>query len=287
MWYVFIAMPLLALIKTTVQGRYSKKNVETFSDVLFYNSAVFLTATITLAVIFLRQMPPLEVIIYALLNGAFSVLFQSFYTLAFRNGPVSATVIINSFNLVLILLAGTIFFNETWSIFAIIGFVFMALAFYLLPARGGDKKANLKWFIFVLLTFFFGGLTGVVTLFFSRSEFNAMQPEFVVFTFLIAFVLCSIITLFNVKVKKDPITIKKDWKLPTAALVIGASVGLYNLVTVIALQNYDSYIVSPVVNGTLMVLIMITNCILDKEKPTKKMIFGLISAVIGIVLLNL
>lgn len=287
MWYVFIVMPILSLIKTTLQGRYSKSNIKTFSDLLLYNSATYLVATITLAIIFLRQMPPIEVFLYASLSGILSILFQTFYTLAFRNGPVAPTVIITSFNIVLILIAGTIFFEESWSIYAIIGFVFMAAAFYLLPAKGGDKKANLKWAFFITLTFLFGGLGGVVTLFFSRSEFSAYKPEYTTLFFAVALVLCSLLTLFNVKVKKDPITIKKDWKLPTVALVIGAALGIYNLVMAIAFEHFPSYIVSPVTNATLMVLVMFLNCILDKEKPTKRMILGLISAVIGIVLLNL
>lgn len=287
MWYVFIVMPILALIKTTLQGRYSKTNVKTFSDVLLYNTVVYFTAAIVLAIIFLRQIPPVEVFIYATINAVLSILFQSFYTLAFRNGPVSATVIITSFNIVLILIAGTIFFEESWSIYAIIGFVFMAIAFYMLPARGGDKKANLKWAIYIALTFLFSGLNGVVTLFFSHSEFASMNSEFITTTFAISFVLCSLLTLFNSKIKKDPITIKKDWKLPTVALIIGTALGVYNLITVIAFGHYPSYIVSPIVNATLMVLVMALNCFLDKEKPTKKMVIGLIAAVIGIVLLNL
>jgi drug/metabolite transporter (DMT)-like permease len=163
----------------------------------------------------------------------------------------------------------------------------MFAAFYLIPARTKDKKISLKWIIYVALSFLTTGIFSSFLLVFSKSEFGAMQNEYVAITFSIATILSSLLTLFNVKVKKEPITIKLDYKLPLVALVIGGALGIYNLINVIAFKHFESYILSPIVSGSIMVLTMVVNAIINKEKPTTKMLIGVAFAVVAIVFLNL
>lgn len=288
MHYLFLIFaPVCAMIKAVVQGRYTKKRVNTFSDVLLYNCAVFFATAGVFAIVFLRAFPPIEVILYSLLGSVFIIGFQISYTMAFKSGPITASVIINSFCIVMGMVAGLIFFNEQWSILAIIGLVFMALCFYLVPARGENKKINIKWIIAISLSFLFSGANSTIALFFAKSEFAEWNSTYMVFSFAMACVWALIILLFNVKAKKEPITINKGWGLPCVALVIGGALGGYNLLNVYSLQYFESYIAMPVVNGAIIVLVMIVNSIIDREKPTLKTLFGVISAVIAIVLLNL
>lgn len=287
MYYIFIAMPLLSTIKTVTQGRYSKKHIKTFSDVLIYNTLAFFFSALVLGVIFLRQIPPIEVFGFALINAICAILFQTFYTLALKNGPTTATIIINTFSIVITMFTGAIFYNEQWSIYNIIGFILMSAAFYLIPARNNDKKANLKWIILTALSFLFGGFNTAAMLVFSKSNFVSYQNEYTTLIFALAFVLCGLFTLFNVKARKEPITIKKSIELPIVALVIGGAVGLYNLLNVIGYNYFPSYILLPVVCGLIIVLVMVVNSILNKEKPTLKMLIGVALAVIAIVLLNI
>ena len=287
MYFVFIVMPLLSVIKVTMQGKYSQKHIKTFSDVLLYNTIVFLFSAFILAAIFLRQLPPLEVWIYALISATGAFLSQTFYTLAFKNGPITPTAIINSFNIIFTLFAGLIYFNEQWTIFTIVGFAFMSVAFCLIPGKNNDKKANLKWLILTAITFVCFGLSSVVMLLFSRSEFSKWQSAYTVLIFSIASVFSFIFTLFNVKVRKEPITIKRNWNLPLVALIIGGALGLYNLVNVIAYQHFPSYLVTPIISGACIGLTMIVNSIINREKPTIKMLIGVACAVVAIVLLNL
>ena len=277
-------MPLLSVIKVITQGKYSKKNVKSFSDVLLYNTLAFFFSALVLAVIFLRHVPTLEVVLFSLASAIASTLFQVFYTITLKNGPIAITSIMVSFNIVLTLIAGAVFFNEKWSIFTIIGFIFMACAFYLMPARKDDKKSNLKWLILVVCTMLFSGLYGVVMLFFSKSAFACFQGEYVVLTFSFASLICFILTLFTKR--KEPITIKFNWVLPLIGIIIGGTLGLYNLLNVVALKNYDSYVAVPIINGTTIFLSMAVNSIIDREKPTVKMIIGVVCAIVAIVLLN-
>ncbi len=285
--YVFILMPILSVIKVLTQARYSKKNIRTFSDVLIYNTIAFFFSALVLSIIFLRQLPPIEVWLYASISAITNVLYQIFYTLALKSGPVAVSAIINSFNIVLTLIAGAIFFNEQWTIYTIIGFAIMSVAFFLVPTKTDNKKANLKWLCFIILSFISCGLYGVVMLFFSKSQFGTMKSEYVTITFAIASVMCLILTLFNTKVRKEPISIKRNFELPIVGLVIGVTLGLYNLLNVIAFQKFPSYIVSPVLSGSIIVLTMFASAIVNKEKITIKMLIGVIFAVIAIVLLNL
>ena len=285
--YVFILMPILSAIKVLTQARYSKKSLNTFSDVLLYNAIAFFFSALVLSIIFLRQLPPIEVWLYACISAITNVLYQIFYTLTLKTGPVAVSAIINSFNIVFTLLAGAIFFNEQWSVYTIIGFAFMSVAFCLVPTKTDNKKANLKWLCFIILTFVSCGLYGVVMLFFSKSQFGTMKSEYVAITFTIASVICLILAFFNTKVRKEPISIKRNFELPIVTLVIGGTLGLYNLLNVIAFQKFPSYIVSPVISGLIIILTMLASAVINKEKITLKMLIGTIFAVIAIVLLNL
>ena len=285
--YVFILMPILSAIKVLTQARYSKKSLNTFSDVLLYNAIAFFFSALVLSIIFLRQLPPIEVWLYACISAITNVLYQIFYTLTLKTGPVAVSAIINSFNIVFTLLAGAIFFNEQWSVYTIIGFAFMSVAFCLVPTKTDNKKANLKWLCFIILTFVSCGLYGVVMLFFSKSQFGTMKSEYVAITFTIASVICLILAFFNTKVRKEPISIKRNFELPIVTLVIGGTLGLYNLLNVIAVQKFPSYIVSPVISGLIIILTMLASAVINKEKITLKMLIGTIFAVIAIVLLNL
>lgn len=287
MFYVFIVMPLLSTIKTVTQGKFSKNNIKTFSDVFIYNTLAFFFSALILAVIFLRQIPPFQVLIYSLITGACSVMFQTFFTLALKNGPTTATIIINNFGIVFTLLTGAIFYSEVWTIFNIVGFLFMSAAFYLIPAKTKDKKATIKWLILVSLSFIFSGLNSAVMLVFSKSQFTAFQSEYMTLTFAFACILSLLITFFNVNIKKDPITLKRNKILPIVAIIIGGALGLYNLVNVIAYKYYPSNVLTPITCGLTITLVMIVNSILNKEKPTLKMLIGVLFAVVAIVLLNL
>ena len=287
MYFIFVIMPILSVLKITMQGKYSQKNVKTFSDVLIFNTISFLFSTIILAIIFLREIPPVEVWIYALISGFVFVFYQVFYTFAFKKGPISATAIIVSFYIVFVLLSGLIFYNETWNAFTIIGLCFMFIAFYLIPSKSNDKKANLIWLIFTILTFIFAGLSGSILFLFSKSTFSSWKTEYITLFFVFATLLSSLFTLFNVKVRKDPITIKRSRELPIVSSIIGLALGIYYVLYVVIYQYYPSYIVSPIISGTTIALTMIVNSIINKEKPTLKMLIGVGFAVIAIVLLNI
>ena len=284
--FLFVA-PILSAIKVVSQGRYAKKNVNNLSDVLLFNAVVFFATALILALLFVRAIPPIEVFLFASLTSVFTVAFQVCYTLAFKSGPIAPTVIICNFNIVITLLVGLIFFGEKWSIFTFVGLAFMAVAFFLIPAKSGENKVNLKWVLFTCLAFLSTGLINVVSLLFARSEYRAWKSTYLSIAFLFACVLALLILLVNVKVKKQPLQMKINLNLPLTALIIAGALGLFNLFNIYALQYFESYIALPVISGLGIVTATVLNFFVNKEKISKRMMIGVLFAIISIVLLNL
>lgn len=285
-----LAPALCASGKATVQGALTKKRVTSFSDAAALNATVFLLTAVIFSALFVRAVPSVEVFGYALLSAIFVVGFQFSYTLAFKNGSVASAAIINTFNVIFPLVTGALLYSEKWSMFTVIGCVFMAAAFYLVPSRTGNAKSNGKWLLFTLLAFVFAGLNNTLALVFSRSDFAVQSSYMVALSYAFAFPIALITFAFSRKREKrtgqtSTFSLGVATIFPT--LAISVLLGVNNLLTLKALATWRSNVFFPVTNGATIVFTAVLNVVCFREKPSLGSVIGIALAVIAAVLLNL
>lgn len=285
-----LAPPLSAAVKATAQGSFTKKRVTTFSDAAAFNALVFAFTAVIFSSLFVRELPSLQLLAYAALSAVFIAGFQFSYTLAFKNGAVAPAVIINTFNVIFPLLTGAIFYEEKWTLFTAIGCACMAAAFYLVPARGNDKKINGKWVVFTIAAFVFAGLNNSLSLVFSKSGIAENGSSLVAFSYAFAFPLAAFAFAISKRKEKHSSvvgTLKPDVTAFVTSFAISALLGANNLFTLLALGEWQSNVFFPISNGATIVFTVAFNFVLYREKPALKSIIGIVFAIIAVILLNL
>lgn len=289
MIYLFI-VPVLATIKVIGQGALSRRRVHCLRDALRTNAMIFGTVAIFLSVLFFREMPPAEVLIYSIINAVCIVGFQAFYIMAFSTGPISATNILNSFNLVLPLIVGVFAYGESWGPFTIIGLCAMTAAFLLIPGSRDERKANMKWFVLTLCATLLNGCTSLMMTVFTHSRFSDYNNYYIIFSYLFAFVLSVVVSLFvrgencgGESEKHRGFDIKTVLLVALTALALGA----HNACMAKALMSVDGLIFYPVTNVAAMILVTASDVILFRQKLSKKTVTGIIFGMVAIVLLNI
>ena len=156
-WHVvilFVISIFSVVSHKTITGTYVRKYQMKMSEHYLISASYSTACAVTL---FLLNSLTINLSTFSLLSGIafgfFISLSQVSTSLALKSGPYGYTNVITYFSTVITALSGFIFWGEEITALKIIGVVFMLACFYFAVARKeGDKKANVKWFIFTLLS---------------------------------------------------------------------------------------------------------------------------------------
>ena len=206
-------------------------------------------------------------------------------------GPIGTTTLIVNLSLLIPVLLGVLFWNETLNTYNLIGIpcVLLTLILSVPSGKDTDKKSSLQWTISVLITFLLDGLLSVIQQMFLISCTEAYSAQFVLVSAVFGLLICMCACAFFYL--KD-----KTLKLPARdkispfiiiALVVGASTGIATMFNMDALALIDGVIVFPVRQGGLILMITLYGIVRYKDKFDMKTALMLLSGISGIVLMNL
>ena len=288
-----VLLPLLSTIKVYIQGKLARDRVKSTSDLFLLNGLIFASLVVIMTPLFYRQIPPIEIILLCMLRATISMLFQVFYSLAFKTGPVSLAAIIVGFHIILPMITGVIAFNEELTLISIIGIIMIFFSICMIPARkGSSNKANIKWLVITLIAFLLSGINNSITTLFSRSSYAEYNDEFIITGYIFASIFCFIVwSIGRVDGGVLPGYLKGGRKslLPIAAGVVGIAVvlGAYNIGLIHATASISSIILFPVRSVLGIVMNLLVDIIFYKQRFTKLQFFGIIIGTVAVVMLNL
>ncbi len=205
-----------------------------------------------------------------------------FVIYAIRYVGVAASTVIGVLSILMPIVFGIFLWGENPVPQQIIGIV---LALFSLLLIGGTKteegkKETRRWFTpFLLISFFL--LAGCSRL--SQEAFKYVAEPNQKPTFLLsAFVVASIPSIVTLIVRRKRITL--------AELAIGVALGLSNLLQsqflLMALDQFEGFIVFPVVSAGGLVFVTLCATFVFKEKLSRKSYLGIGLASLALVLLN-
>lgn len=277
-----IILPLLAAMKVTVQGFVSRKKCVSVGDSFLLNAMIFAASVLVLFPLKFAGWPAAKILLPALFFGVCSTAFQCLYLAAFKAGPVGMTTVINNFNLLLPILYSACVFGETITRRRLGGVLLMAVSLILLP-RQSKGKFHWKWLLLSLAALVAAGSNNTILLIVSRSNFNKYESDMVVVTgFAVAAVLSSLISLLF----RKSISLKPDLPSVGGIAVCGVAIGLHNCLTIVSLKALPAIILYPIVNILTILLILLSDFVIYKEKLSKRQIVGIVLAAGAIILLN-
>lgn len=291
LYLIMFAMPLIAVAKVVIQGKVTKGFIETTEQLMLFNAVQFFIAAAANTALNVRSFPPdfLFLILAALGTSVFTMLTQTCYTAALKEGPVGKTCIIFNFAAFIPLAAGVVFFNEALNINKILALICMAVAFILIP-RNGKEPINRKWLLLAAGAMVSNGMANVILLFVGKTPaLNSNKDLYFTFIFLFASAisLCIYAVLHKIKPTAAIGKMLGTPKFLYGAAAIGVLICVYNYCTPLVLSGVDSTVFYPVTNLGVMVISALAGIVLFKEKISLKSGIGIVIALISILLTNI
>lgn len=217
--------------------------------------------------------------LFAVTFGAATI----FSTLAISCGPLSLSVLISSFSLMIPTFYGLLFLKEPVSFGLLPGIALLAVSLFLINRRTKDSPVTLKWLVFVFLSFAGNGLCSVVQKMQQNAFSGDFKNEFMILS--LGMVAGIMLTAIIITERKECLkTAATSWYL---ALGCGIMNGAVNLFVMVLSGLMSVSLMFPLISVGGIIISFIVSKLFYKEKLTKAQYYGFVLGIAAIVFLNL
>lgn len=286
---LLVLVAVFAGIKVTLQGQMSRRFIRTLADTLWFNVLLFAVIAIMLAVVFPVGRLDGVILGFGVLVGCTTVLAQTFYALAFNSGPVSLTVLIANFSILINTIFSAIVFKEKVYLSQICGIVFLVASMMLSTSQDqGDAKANRRWLIYSITVMLAFGVGNSVQKLFWITE-SSKIPNSDVTLLIVMYVSAALIALALYAIlagKKQTSALGFQKTVMLFVLAIGASLCLFQKSSMFALANVDGSFYFPTVSGLQSLWIAIIGIVMFHDKLSRRQKIGVVCGILCVALMN-
>lgn len=157
-WLMLFLTVIMLFLQNVIMKQYNK-NVGGFRSLIRFNIIWALSVLVFFMVIakgrYVFHLPTLLFSVVFALAYAAVILFQ---VLAIRNGPLSLSVLIISYSLVIPALAGVVYLGETLKVGGILGIGMLILSLFLTNFSKSNEPLKLRWFAYAFLALLGNGV---------------------------------------------------------------------------------------------------------------------------------
>ena len=292
---LFVLTVLANVAFSSFQAVYVKKRLQHNSDYYLLNvgSSLFCMLALMLLSGFQLQCSAYTLLL-GVLFGVATMIASVSRSKALKVGPWSYTTVIICASTVFTAISGWLFWQESLSIWKILGIIlmFFCCCFAIDRQETEKKKFNLSWLIFCLIAMVCVTLIGIMQKIHQTSKYQGELMPFLVVAFLVS-ALGSLAMYFIYRCREEKIapTEKKKMDFWRLFLFVSAVYGLAtagnNAINLYLSGVVDAAIMFPIVNGIPLVLNVALSFVLFKEKLTKKQWIGFILGFASVVCLSL
>ena len=194
-----------------------------------------------------------------------------------KNGVVLSSTFMK-LGLLVSMLISMAFFGERPEIWQWLGFLLAVAAIILINYQPGEKKANSKWGLLLILLA--GGTADAMSKVFEEMGKPVLSDHFLLYTFTMALIFCVGLNFIS----KKGIPGKKE-------LVYGMLIGVPNFFSAKfllgALKDLSAVIVYPACNVATILVVTMAGVLLFKERLEKRQWTALAMILVALVLLNI
>ena len=288
---IILALVALGTVKTTFQSRISKKYIRNSQDTLIYNSQVFAAIAVVMAIIFKVSVPDKTLICFALIVACATLIFQSTYSVALSTGPVSLTVLIINFNVLLTTAVSVFFFKDKFYLTQFFGIMFLVISMFLSTAKVEDgQKISAKWLILTIIAAVSTAAGALLQKCYGKlpTEVEASDTTFLFFMYGFASIFGVItILLKRYTGKKEKSTMGFNKVVLGVSCIIGLVLGLYQKLYMNALVNIDGTLLFPTYAGLSSLVMTLIGVVMFKDRLSRKQVWGVVCGIICIILMNM
>ena len=272
--------------KASFQGHFLRKNAKNTTDNLLFNCLIFWAAAVAMTALFCRSVPSWQTIVYGSIFGICSILYQYLYSSAMECGPMSLTVMFNTFYLVITIAAGILFFNDSLKATGVFGvLVLFAALYFLLGGRRDERNVSWRWLWRVTGAMCLSGGLTVEMRVFKMTEAGSETGNFVAVAYLAASLLSTVIVLFRSRKQKP--TFSVNGKTILAAVIPGVLLGMYQIMQLFLIPRVPAGVLYPICNGSVTMISALIGVLFFRDRLTNRQIVGLILGTAAIVLCSI
>lgn len=289
---VICILVVLGCTKVTLQGQVSRRFIRNTSDSILFNAELFAVIALVMALLFPMGAIGWDGILMAAIMALGTVLFQSFYSMALSVGPVSLTVLIGNFALLIVTVFSVIVYHESVYLSQLIGIVFLVLAMLLGVKKDSEKRGVTgKWLLFVTVMTLSNAVTSIFMKIFTMemsARFENSGNTYLVVSYLFAAILAALfffLTSGGGKHERASFGVFNKGVLLFAG-IIGLVLGLYQRVHIMALEKIDSGFLYPTYSGMQTLGMTFIGILMFKDKLTLKQKLGIVCGIVCVVLMN-
>jgi len=290
---IILLLVVLGSIKVTIQSGVSRHYIRCSQDSVLFNIMFFLSVALAIAVIFGVGPITLDLTLWAMATSAGAVLFQMFYAMGLREGPVSITVLIINFNIFIVTAVSAIVYHESIYITQLVGIVLL-IASMLLSVKEPEagKTMSRKWLFMTLFATLMAGVSGAVQKIFSVSH-NTATDDVAASTFLFLLYLTGaamlaviyFVTAFTGKKERAKCGIRLG--MIGMSLGMGLTLGIYQKFYTYGCAVIDGTFMFPTYAGMSSLFMTVIGIIVFRDKLSRRQILGMLCGILCIVLMNL
>ena len=227
-------------------------------------------------------------LIHSVLIGILFITIFNLYAFCIQKVGITITSVINKMSFIIPVIASTILYkNEFFSLYLVIGIILALIGIYLSSTSSSSFKFNKKY-LWLIAIIFFG--QGIVDIILNDSKFHINDNETMLF-FLILFICASFTGLIMLIFQYFSGKVNIQFKNFIWGLVFGIP-NFYSILYFLkALQSSEfinkSYLIFPLTSVGIVVTTSIVGVLIYKESLSIRNIFGILIAIVSILIISL
>lgn len=291
-FFIIVLLTVFACAKVTIQGRACRKYVRNTQDSVLYNTLFFASVAIALCVMFPMAAPEKSTVLLAAVSSIANVAFQVLYSVSLTMGPVSLTVLIVNFSVLIPTAMSFFAFGEKMYYTQLLGIAFLIVSMILsVNKTEGEQKASKKWLIFTLIALVCTGTSSSIQKLFYKTEASKTANSDI--TLLVLIYVFSTILAFAVYIfkagtgKKEKSTFWFSKNVLFYAVGVGVLIAVFQKLFMFCSENIDGSFMFPTYTGLQSVSMSIIGIILFKDNLSARQKLGVACGVFSIAVMNL
>lgn len=274
----------MVLLQNVFKKQYTRRAGASFEGSVVINAVMPVVALVIFGVAclingFAWNAPTVK---FALMFGAGYVFTFIFNIRAIQLGSLALSALFMSYSLAIPAVYGAVFLGETLSAWLVLGLLMLVLSIALVNASAFRDRANRRWFVCAMLSFFGNGFCSSVQKAHQTETPGQYRLEFL----LIAMAVAAAFMLARLVIYWKPAYIDIFRRGALAASGAGAMNSASNLITMFIAASVPAVLLYPTISAGGIVLTYVFSRALFRERMNKWQTGGFICGLAAIVLMN-
>lgn len=290
---IIIILVLLGSGKVTIQGRASRRYVRNSKDSVLFNAFLFAAIALFLALFFPKSPLSAGILVFGCAVAVGTMIFQVGYAISLSTGPVSISVMIMNFSVMISTLFSLFYFKEQLFITQIAGMLFLVMSMVLSADTSADKSGGVtgKWLFVSIAAMLANGTASCILKLFSSTSYAETENSditMLIVTYAVASALSfALFVLKGHTGKREKLSFKLGFGLPLYALATGAVLSVYQKLNMYALATIDGSFMFPTYAGLSSLCMTFIGIVFFGDRLSKRQKLSVVCGIACVLLMNI